>query len=197
MSNVYHFKFEEKDHRYLLDGTEIPSVTQVLTAEGFIDARWYTDEGRARGLAVHIATHLYDEDDLDWNTVQPVIMPYLEAYVRFRGETVFVPQEIEVPHCHEKYRFGGRPDRRGKWKLTKGKILLDVKSGGVEPWAGLQLGGYELFYDDPSERYALELRSNGTYKLHPFEDRNDSRVFLSALACFNWKLKHGTKGGKS
>ena len=39
-------------------------------------------------------------------------------------------------------------------------------------------------------RFGLQLRKDGTYRLQPFEDREDFSVFLACLTTHTWKEKH-------
>ena len=40
-------------------------------------------------------------------------------------------------------------------------------------------------------RYALQLKGDGTYRLHPFTERTDFDVFVSCLNLYGWKTRHG------
>ena len=56
------FTFDPDTHQYWVGGEKVLSVTQILKTCGLIDDTWYTEKGRQRGQAVHLATQLYDED---------------------------------------------------------------------------------------------------------------------------------------
>ena len=87
--------FDPITHTFRINGVPVPSVTQALKAADIIDDRFYTDEARERGIAVHAACHYLDEECLDWETVAPEIVPYVEAYQRFKDESGSVPALIE------------------------------------------------------------------------------------------------------
>jgi hypothetical protein len=57
--------YDDATHTYKLDGVVVPSVTQVLTAAGVIDNRWFTEEATHRGQLVHVATMLMDQGELN------------------------------------------------------------------------------------------------------------------------------------
>ena len=152
--------FEEAEHAYYLDGVRLPSVTQILKAEGFIDARFYDEHSRERGRIVHLACEYDDLGELDDDSLDPEIAPYVEAWRRFKQESGFVIASVEVPLVSTKHRYAGKPDVRGSF--PKGSL----------------------------RRAAVELHNDGTYKLYPFTDRNDVNVWLAALACHNWKKNH-------
>ena len=152
--------FDEAEHAYHHNGVRLPSVTQILQAEGFIDMRFFDAYSRERGRLVHLATHYDDMGELDEDTLDPVIEPYLRAWRKFRQESGFTVESSEVPMVNIKYGFAGTPDVRGRF--PKGAL----------------------------RRGAVELHDDGTYKLYQFPDRNDVNVWLAALACHTWKTNN-------
>jgi hypothetical protein len=150
-------EFNEDGHVYTLDGARLPSVTGILQDEGFIDNRFFDNYSRDRGTYVHLATHLDDSGDLDEATVDPFIMPYLEAWRRFKKESGFVVEQSEISLASRAYSYAGTIDRIGRFP-----------AGGIA-------------------RAAVELHNDGTYKLYPFTDRNDKHIWLSAVAVHRWK----------
>jgi hypothetical protein len=149
--------FRSEGHIYTHQGAVLPSVTQILKAEGFIDTTFFDDWSRDRGSMVHLATAYDDAGELDEDSLDPVIVPYLEAWRRFRLESGFVTEASEVSMMSSVHRFAGTIDTIGHF-----------------PTGNLA-------------RAAVELHDDGTYKLIPFTDRTDRGVFLAALACHNWK----------
>lgn len=179
--------FDPITHTFKINGVAVPSVTQALKGVGIIDDRFYTDEARERGIAVHAACHYLDEECLEWSTVAPEIVPYVEAYQRFKEESDFVPAMIEEPVFNEQYFYGGILDRTG---LLNGQaVLLDLKSGDPEPWVSLQLGGYSACLAKHHKRFSLQLKDNGKYKLQEYIDPSDIKIFLSCVAIANWKSR--------
>jgi hypothetical protein len=94
-------------------GRLYPSVTTILKAEGFIDTRFYDDWSRDRGSMIHLATAYDDAGELDEENLDPVILPYLAAWRRFRKESGFIPESIEPPMMSTAYKYAGTPDRIG------------------------------------------------------------------------------------
>jgi hypothetical protein len=187
--------FDEANHVYTLDGEAVPSVTQILKAEGFIDDSFYDEYSRDRGTAVHKAIHLHNNDDLDEESLDPVIAPYLEAWKKFKRETGLVVSESEKAFASERYRFAGTIDVLGTFPDTT-CIILDIKTGGPAPWHGLQLSAYDILqWAVGRKRYGVYLSGEGTYKLNQYKDRQDREIFLSALSCYHWKHNHKI-GGK-
>ncbi len=184
--------FDKATHTYRIDGVIVPSNTQVLAEAGLVDLRWYTDEGRERGSAIHLAAQLIDEEDLDCLSVDPRFAGRVRAYERFKIESGFVPNLIEIPYYNYPQRYGTTIDRTGSLP-KRGEILLELKTGQVEAWAGLQLALQNECLEKRLPRFALELREDGTYRLHEFTDPNDRNVALAACAIVHWKRNHGGK----
>lgn len=192
--------FNAERHEYRLNGVIVPSVTQIT--DQFVDFSFVNPEAlelaRQRGTAVHIACELDDYNELDESTVDPRIVPYLDAYRKFRYEGGFTPEHTEMRVYSERYGFAGTLDRRGP--MNGGKAtLLDIKTGATaSPSWALQTAGYALAYDEmygatTKGRCVLQLKPNGKYNLIHYKGRNDTKVFLAALAVFNWKKGHAKR----
>jgi hypothetical protein len=184
-------EFDSQHHRYWLEGELLPSVTQILEGVGMIDTRFYTEEARLLGSAVHQATQYLDEGDLDEDSVDPQMRGHLAAYQLFKKETGFSPVEIEVQVYHPEYRYAGTFDRLGV--IVQGRqVLVDLKTGPVQPWVGLQLAGYALCIRTGGfpQRWGVYLREDGRYFITEFTDRKDKDVFLSAVSVFQWIRRH-------
>lgn len=178
------FTFDEATHTYKVNGLPIPSVTEILKEEGFIDVSFFTDYGRERGKLAHLAIHLFDQGELDEESLDPVLSPYVEAWKRFRADTGVEIIESEVPVVDLLGRYAGTPD---KIVLLDGKqTILDLKTGAILPWVRLQLCAYceaKTIY----RRAAVQLNDDGTYKMHTYTDRQDFAIWNATLAVFWWK----------
>ena len=155
--------FSPDNHSYTHEGIVYPSVTQILQAEGFINTDWYDDYSRDRGSLVHLTTHYDDTEELDEESVDDVIWPYLKAWRKFKKETGFVIEQIEVPLVNPAFSYAGTPDRIG------------------------------TFPNQIFTRCAVELHNDGKYKIVPHTDKNDHNVFMAAVACFHWKQNNNIK----
>lgn len=77
-----------------------------------------------------------------------------------------------------------------------GKLcVLDIKTGAMYPSYGPQLAAYKNAVEHETGRrvqgrYAVELRDDGTYRLHPMTDSEDWAVFLSCLTLHRYRNKH-------
>lgn len=187
------FYFDSEKHEYTLDGRIIPSVTQILADMGFIDSTWFTEYARQRGDFVHRIIKWYCNSVLDDDSVDSLLMPYLDAWIQFVKDSKFHSISVEIPVFSEPYQFAGTPDHVGL--INDMKCVLDVKTGAIDTVVGLQLAGYRLLCGGISthQRYALQLTNKGKYKLTQFKDRQDIEVFLSALSCWHWQKNHGRR----
>ncbi|MFC3107432.1 hypothetical protein ACFQAT_07945 [Undibacterium arcticum] len=188
--------FNESLHEYRFNGVIVPGVTTIL--KPLVDYSMVNPEvlerGRLLGQAVHKMTELHDQDDLDEDALDSEMVPYLDAWKKFRADTGFEPVTIEARMYHKRYRYCGTSDRTG---TIKGKLaVVDIKKMlTLGPVIGIQLAAYQAAHVDAglavTHRYALGLRADGTYRLEPFTEANDFAVFLSLLTVHNWKARHG------
>lgn len=94
--------FFDQGHKYTLDGEELPSVSELcrfLSREIYGDvAQWRLDNAADRGTAVHKACESLDKfGSVD---VQDAILPYLQAYLKFRREHAVEWRKIEYASHH-------------------------------------------------------------------------------------------------
>lgn len=180
-------EFSDSEHVYRLDGRVIPSVTGILRDEQFIDATWFTEYSRDRGTKVHQAIEFYDAGDLDEETLDPVLWPYVTAWQRFKQEANVTIEASEVRLASEVYGFAGTIDKLATIGSTK--AIVDLKtSATVEAWWAIQLAFYHILLNEPvRKRYAVQLNNDGSYRLHEFRDRRDRGVALAALTINQWK----------
>lgn len=191
--------FDQETHTYKADGVIVPSVTQVIKAAGCLPMFAPGDWHMTKGSHVHLATQLYDEGDLDEDTLDPVIVPYLTAYKRFREETDFTPTEIELSLCSQTYGYAGTIDRIGTMNNTP--VLIDIKTGAPYAAVALQCAAYlNLVHESGYSAlkvYVLYLKDTGKYTLIQVKVRSAFPVFLSALTIYKWKSKEGLLNGNS
>jgi hypothetical protein len=184
-------RFDEAEHRYYLGNRELPSVTGILKAAGLVDDRFYTEESRLRGTYVHTACCLLDEDDLEIESLDEVLRPYVEAYAAFKSVARPTWQFVEHRVCDDVHGYAGTLDRAG---IVNGKpLLIDIKTGTVPPWVALQTAAYRrcLPGGHTYRRAALHLKADATFNLIELPDRHDEAVFLGALGVVQWKQRMG------
>lgn len=188
--------FDKLTHAYRWNGQIVPSVTQVIGSAGLSKFHaymgdWYID----RGTALHEAAQLWDQDDLDEDSVDPEIAGHLDAYKAFRefakGDGLEIV-EIEQPGYHVR-GYAGTPDRVILWHGKRG--VLDLKTGSPAPWHALQNAAYLALVPEATERMSLYLQDDGRFTLTYHDDRTDFGVFASALALWQWKERNGLLTG--
>ena len=181
-------------HTYRVDGRVVPGITKIIKSAGLVDDSWFTEYSRERGSAAHLACQLHDEDDLDEASVDPVIVPYLEAWKKFRAESGFRPTMIEESLYSPTYGFAGTPDRYGI--LNGDEVIIEIKTGGISFVTGIQLAAQRILFANAmnlisKKRFAVQLTNEGKYKLTQFSGNSDFNDFLSCLAVHNLKVKNG------
>jgi hypothetical protein len=189
--------FDAATHTYRLNGAVVPSVTQVLD-EQIND--WtgvpqdVLEAARVFGSHVHQACHLMVRDELDWASLDPSLVPYVEAAKRFIDESGITILSSELALASPKLKFAGTLDIRGL--LRDSVCLLDWKSTSTLPRSvGPQTAAYDHLYIEqhggrPAKRYCVQLNPalpHG-YKVHALTNAADWSIFLSALNC--WRFKH-------
>lgn len=193
--------FEPNQHAYRLlpEGIRLPSVTQILTGTRMIDYSMIPASvlfaAQIRGTAVHEALHYLDDGELDQDTLDPAIHGYVMAYLAFKNQAQFTPALVEYRNWHRAYRYAGTLDRMGTILRSDGGVdlvVLDFKTGEVQRGHALQLAAYTDCLPEPRKyrRMALQLSSDGTFKVHEFKQvdfRRDMDLFLSALNCYRWQ----------
>lgn len=167
--------FLEKGHIYILDGEELPCVSDLcrfLHREIYKDApKWQMEAAAERGNAVHSATQALDA--LGRTEIAEEYLPYLYAYKAFLQEHRPSWDMIEQPLSHPEHRYAGTVDRFGA--LHGEAALVDIKTTYTvyKPLCRAQLNLYRLMLiarGYPVHRmYILHLKRDGTYKLIPME----------------------------
>lgn len=185
--------FDPVEHTYRMGGVRVPGVTSVLRP--LVDfSRVPPDVLAAKadlGRRVHLAAQLHDEDDLDEDSVEPDVAPYLAAYRRFLAETRARVVMNEIPVFHPAHRYAGTLDR--VMSIDGARWLLDIKTSIATPaTAGCQTAAYLHALGDPTvtRRGALRLRPDGTYRLDALNDPDDWAVFLSCLTLHRYAESH-------
>lgn len=198
------FIFVPETHAYLLDGKQVPSVTQVLNTVGMVCyehiPKEVLDHKAQIGTAAHAACHYLDEGDLDASTLDAEVEPYVAAWQRFRRETDFMPELIEHRGVAkvDGMQYGYTLDRAG---VLRGRAcLIEIKcTAGVEMSWGPQLAAYEMALREQDhktrQRVVVHLRPNRTYQLIPYSSVMDYQVFKWALGIVHWERSKGKYDG--
>lgn len=190
--------FDADGHIYKLDGTILPSVTEVLEDTGLIDYSGVPEDARRRaqerGRLVHEAVHADLENDLDESSVPVEIQGFVEASRKARAALHIEPSLVEHLAYNPSMLYAGTPDLlcRAVIKGRSVRVVLDWKTGTAEGWVRYQLAAYASFFPSPGSytRLCVELHVDGTYQVHPFkvaEFLRDWNVFQAALTVYRAK----------
>jgi hypothetical protein len=164
------------------------SVTDVLRRAGMVDARWFTDEARERGTQVHAAIA---RDIAGMSDRRTIVLPHVIQWRRFLHDSGFVPAESEQPVCDPIAGYAGTFDVRGWFSADPSRrVLLDIKTGAIPDWCGLQLAAYARCVPEPHRRMGVALTET-TYTTTEYRNRADERLFLAACAVAVWQVQHG------
>lgn len=180
-------------------------VTRALTSAGLIDTRHYAPGSADRGTLIHEATVLWDRGTLA--STDPRIEGYLDAYIAWRLQ--FHAQYVmSEGRLHDLVlKFNGQPDRVAIDEAARRVKIVDFKSGGREPWHGIQLAAYERLVrlhaqqnkmrwaDWPMDRLVVYLRADGTFDMQHETGADDWPVFLACLTIHRYRMRttHGTE----
>lgn len=185
--------FDSAAHEYHLDGQHVPGVTQVLGAlEDFEGVPWHLLEAaRKFGQHVHEACALMVREELDWASLDPSLVPYVEAAKRFIDESGVVVRACEFRVAHAALRYAGTLDLLGEWR---GLAMFDFKSGVLPRSVGPQTAAYAGAYQAQTgvriaRRYCVQLNPalpNG-YKMHALTNAGDWHIFVSCLNIWRYK----------
>jgi hypothetical protein len=192
-------------HRYTVRIGDLvrhpPSVTTVLDAV----YPWSVDPVVLKaagdlGTDVHLACELFDRGTLDWTTVDPIVKPYLDAWILFRQTHDFEPTAIEERVYSKRFDYVGTADRWGIMKMGRhGRSLsvqVDIKSGTTRPTHGMQTAAYEQARIEmtgkpaSSRRLCCYLKPTGRFYLVAHEDTDDFSRFASTLAVYRFKQRN-------
>ena len=194
--------FDEENHIYKADNKFIPSVTMILKANGLMEGLRFVDKDVLDlacefGTNVHKATEMEDLDTLDVDSLDPELLPCLDAWRAFKDDTGFEVISVEEQVVSEKRWYAGRFDKLGIMPKYRGRTLVEIKTGASYSHASaLQTGAYEYAYNESAplkehirNRFVVHL-GEGTYKIYPCADRNDVYTFFGCLNVYNFKLKN-------
>jgi hypothetical protein len=200
-------EFEPTTHTYWINGQPVPSVTELLddcglTPDYSLVPQPVLQHARQRGIHVDQCIELLDADDLDWRTVHPEAMPYLEGWLAFREHEGFTPLANQLPLFHPTWGYAGTADSCGLLPGGRPVILERKTTAKMASTVALQVAGYALeglWYAPPGGgvlspvpwerpvRLGVQLRRDGTYQLFPYEDPDDYAAFLGAVALGRWR----------
>lgn len=177
----YSLEFDVESHQYRLDGSILPSVTQILQATGMIDAQWYTADAAHRGTVVHEIVQ-YLEEGVISSSLEAIreangeVVGYIAAWYAFLDAVDWQGKNSEYRVFSPLNGYAGTVDLYGY--LNGKRTIIDIKTGPPQIWHGVQLAAYRFarFYEiapgqidwndgDRLQARNLYLRKDGTFRL--------------------------------
>lgn len=198
-------QFDHDQHVYTLDGVVVPGVTTILKPLSAAEYRFAPTEvmerARWRGQAAHRLIELDIKGTLDVDALDEQLLPVFASWRQFRAQSGFTPMLSECQVLSRRHGFAGTLDLFGT--MNGEAALIDAKhTASVPKTAGPQTAAYEIGLRESRpeivaaaacgpgagriHRFALHLIPGEGWRLVPFKDPNDARVFLSALTLHPW-----------
>lgn len=152
--------FNANDHKYLIDGQAVPSVTTILRDVGLSGSYRFSGRIHAyRGSMVHEMCALLDagarlrdiritleppwDKDPEYVKVAGEIPGYCEAFLKAKSLLKFQGTIYECPMICVSERWGGMPDLFAYIIKETTEPICDIKSGGFPVMTVVQMCGYE------------------------------------------------------
>lgn len=203
MDNV--FTFDKITHTYYLNRIAIPSVTNCLPYNFFGND---TEYSRERGQLVHDMIYLHNMNDLNENTLDPVLIPYLDAYKNFIKENgkpkgiydikTGMPQpaeELQLAGYALLVREGLTADgKKAEWTFEEPLYHPTYRFAGTPDIVNVEYSGIERDIIMPFPMHCLYLSAEGKYKMsidYSKDYRKNREIFLSFLTTYKWRQKNG------
>jgi hypothetical protein len=191
--------FDESSHTYRINGVLVPNPTRIFEKLGITDfSNIPADTLSAAqhfGTIVHIACELHDKNDLDESTVDPLVKPRLDAWVKFLKENNAKVENIELRVGSERYMFATTLDRT--LIINEKRFIAEIKTTAVLNKAvRYQTAAHEIAFKEHlgekvDGRMAVQLKDDGDYTLEWHKEKSDTGAFLSLLCTYNILTKLG------
>ena len=181
------------EHKYFVDGKERISVTSCLPYNYYKDS----EEAKLRGQYVHDMVYLYNLGTLDEDVLDPQLIPYLDAYKRFRQESKDIQGVIDVksgsPNPCVKLQIAAYVELvNNNYKGQKSVAISEIPlAHSIYPYAGTpDIVNSKI---PVTHGYALYLKDNGSYSLddHSKDLRRNFNIFIAFITTQIWKKENG------
>ena len=195
--------FNADRHEYRIGDVLLPNVTRITNMmSSYAGVPDSVLEKKAEiGDAVHWATELDDENDLDYFGLPDELRGYVDAWRLFKKQNGWVTELSEQRVYSKRYQFAGTLDCIGHFESMKSirpsvVALVDKKTTyDILPAVGPQVAAYAEAWNESHKpkvrrRFAVQLKRDGRYNLHECGDATDWSVFLSGLTLSNWLQRH-------
>lgn len=187
-------------HVYSLDGVVVPGVSECLKNAALSDYSQVPvgvlQAAADRGTALHEATALLDQENLDLESVDPAIQGYLLSYQLWRESTedwcILQIEQWKIADCAG-MKYGMTVDRQfmapggARW-------IIDLKTSAKrQDWWALQTAAYDEKQD--KRRGVIHCFKDGkTAQLIEYTEDTDYSVWEACLKLEHWKRSQKSRG---
>lgn len=200
--------YDEASHGYYNPaGGWVPSVTQILSLVGLSDysmvPRETLERKRKIGSEVHELCATIDKyGAIDPSWISEDCQPYMTAYQLFRHEHHFEPDaalvERPIIACVHGMLFGVTPDAPGKLRGIDAILERKCVEAPLGAWAVQtcfqEMARYGSNRCGRSQRFALQLKKNGKYRIDAHTDHaRDASRAIAFLTTVYARLDDGQK----
>lgn len=196
-------EFDAASHSYTVDGKRYPSVTEVLRPQtdwSHVPA-WQLEAAGALGRDVHAAVNLLARGQLDEESLDAAVAPYVNGaamFLRQSGATVIASEQRVASTT---LRVAGTLDLLVEWDGWL--CYVDWKVSDAMPkTVGAQLAGYQKLYEETfragrrhsrSRRYCVRLKHND-YSSERCRDDNGDFSLFQACVTTHWNKQERKYG---
>jgi hypothetical protein len=203
--------FDALLHEYRVDGRRVSHITGILDAAGMVPDYSRIPPAtlayaRDRGAHVDVCCDLLDDGDLDWTSVHPECLPYVQAWQKFKDRERFVPIVSQGVLYHQELDYAGTPDVYGLIDkvatIVERKCTAKLSETYSLQTAAQAMPGIGLAVDETegellpltvARRLVVQLRKDGTFAVYDCEQeakkagRDDFSAFRAAVEIAKWK----------
>lgn len=178
--------------------TGLPSVTQIIAP--YIDSKWFTDECRERGSAVHSACEAYLKGLYAPKLISAWQL-YVDSFKRWSDLAIDKIILAEVRLRNDELSYCGQPDAIIKIKGTDKIVLVDWKtSQSKQKWWELQIIAYRKLAQHNGTKtqrgLSVRLKSDGSIAISDeYSDVSAWNIFIGLLN--SYKYFNGNRGVKA
>lgn len=175
--------FDEVEHKYFWNSKEVPGVSHILKTVGLTkDFSGIDPFYKERGIATHRAIELYLKGTLDEKSLDPVIVPFFQGFLKYWSTQGEKPIAIEGRGYSESHGYAG------SWDLETASEIIDWKcSKSHDRVAELQGEAYKILAGGSKRFRVVQLPGDGTFKC--FEYGNGVDLWPAVMKLYSWRKK--------
>ena len=191
-------RLDEETHTYWIGDAKADSPTGILREMGFIypQSRIRKDgmDAFAVGKHAHKCLEYHAVGRLNWKTVHPKILGYVESGARWFDAHVKTVLGIEEKRFNAPYSLAGTIDLRCLTDISNSPMIIDYTISASAKWKVYQTGCYQFLAGIEHRRGCLALSEDGSLaNWIPHNDPNDWQRFLGLVSACRTMRQNGVK----